>query len=87
VSVNLSPGAKRLKCHAADQAVELLNRGFSPKNIWDGIFTGAVEFLMRKPGIVALHSVTTANALHYAWQHTADDQTCRNPSRQSWPRR
>ena len=60
---------------AADKAVELLNRGFSPRNIWDGILTGAGELLMRKPGIVALHSVTTANALHYAWEHTADDQT------------
>jgi hypothetical protein len=62
---------------AADKAVELLNRGLSPQNIWDGIFTGAGELLMRKPGIVALHSVTTANALHYAWEHTTDDQTRR----------
>ncbi len=32
---------------------------------------------MRKPGILTLHSVTTANALHFAFQQTHDDATRR----------
>ena len=32
---------------------------------------------MRKPGIATLHSCTTTNALHYAFQNTANDDTRR----------
>jgi hypothetical protein len=32
---------------------------------------------MREPGIVSLHSFTTSNAIHYAWQHCSQDQTRR----------
>ena len=32
---------------------------------------------MRQPGIVALHAVTTTNALHYAFTHSGDDATRR----------
>ena len=32
---------------------------------------------MRQPGIVALHSVTTTNALHYAFMTSGDDETRR----------
>jgi hypothetical protein len=62
---------------AAEQTVELLNRGVSPASVWDGIFQGAAELLIREPGIVALHSFTTSNAIHYAWQHCSQDQTRR----------
>ncbi len=62
---------------ACDQVVELLNRKTDPSSIYDALFAGAGELLMRQPGIVALHSVTTTNALHYAFQTASGDQTRR----------
>ena len=62
---------------AADKVVELLNAGFSPRTIWDGIFQSAAELLMRQPGIVSLHSVTTSNAMHFAWEQSGSDETRR----------
>lgn len=59
------------------KVVELLNRQIDPASIWDGIFLDAGELLMRQPGIVGLHCVTTANALHYAYQASSDDKTRR----------
>src|SRR5688572_24265450 len=53
---------------AADLVVETLNRGVAPRTIWDALFAGAAELLMRRPGIATLHAVTTANALHYAFE-------------------
>ncbi len=58
-------------------AVELLNRGNSPQVIWDALFAGAAELLMRSPGIVALHAVTSTNALRYAYAHSGNDETRR----------
>lgn len=62
---------------ACDQVVELLNRGVAPQSIYDALFVGAGELLLRQPGIVALHAVTSTNALYYAFRTTADDQTRR----------
>ena len=62
---------------ASQQVVELLNRGIAPQSIWDALFDGAGELLLRQPGIVALHAVTTTNALHYAYRATGDDLTRR----------
>jgi hypothetical protein len=59
------------------KAVELLNRGVSPQSIWDALFVGAGELLMRQPGIVALHAVTSTNALAYAFRVSANDETRR----------
>jgi len=61
----------------ADKVVELLNREVSPQSIWDAQFVGAGELLARKPGIVALHAVTTSNALRYAWNVSDSDDTRR----------
>ena len=47
----------------------------APRSLWDALFDGAGELLMRQPGIVSLHAVTTTNALHYAFQASADDRT------------
>src|SRR6185295_1653350 len=63
--------------NASDRVVELLKRGVAPQSLWDALFQSAGELLMRKPGIGTLHSVTTTNALHYAFQHTANDETRR----------
>ena len=62
---------------ASDQAVELLNRGVSPQSIWDAVLVGSGELLMRQPGIIGLHTLTTANALHYAYSASANDETRR----------
>jgi hypothetical protein len=55
--------------------VELLNNRVDPASLWDGIFLGAGELLMRQPGIVGLHCVTTANALYFGFQTAQSVQT------------
>lgn len=60
---------------ACDFVIETLNKEIDPSALWDGIFLGAGELLMRQPGIVGLHTVTSANALHYAFQTSADEKT------------
>lgn len=62
---------------AADKVIELLERGVNPQSIWDGIFVGSGELLVRQSGIVALHTLTTSNAINYAFRTTADDHTRR----------
>ena len=62
---------------ACEQVVELLNRGVAPQSVWDALFDGAGELLLRQPGIVSLHAVTSTNALHYAYQSSGDDLTRR----------
>ena len=42
-----------------DQVVETLNRGVSPQSVWDALLVGSGELLMRQPGIVGLHTLTT----------------------------
>jgi hypothetical protein len=60
---------------ACDKVVGQLNRGVAPQSVWDAFFLGAGELLMRQPGIVSLHAATSTNALHYAYQNNADDET------------
>jgi hypothetical protein len=60
---------------AAEQVVELLNAGAAPQSVWDAILCGAGELTMRNPGIVALHAVTTANALRYAYGASSERRT------------
>jgi len=60
---------------ACDKAVELIARGISPQSIWDGIFVGSGELLMREPSIVMVHAVDTANALRYGFQAARDEIT------------
>jgi len=62
---------------SCDKVVELINRGTHPQSICDALFVGAGELLARQPGIVALHSVTSSNALHYAYTASGDDETRR----------
>ncbi|MGE3779391.1 MAG: hypothetical protein AB7F89_19540, partial [Pirellulaceae bacterium] len=38
-----------------------LNEGISPQSIYDALLVGAGELLMRQPGIVGLHAVTSTN--------------------------
>ncbi len=62
---------------AGKRVAELLNKGLAPQSVWDAIFGAAGEMLMRKPGIVSLHSLTTTNAIRYAYQTSGDDETRR----------
>ena len=62
---------------ATDVTVQLLNRGAAPRSVFDGIFIGAGELLMRAPGIISLHAMTFTNAVHYAWHRTQSDETRR----------
>jgi hypothetical protein len=64
-----TPGA------ASAEVVALLKKGLHPQVIWDGLFLMAAELLMRQPGIVGLHCVTTANALHHAYRISGNDET------------
>jgi hypothetical protein len=60
-----------------EKVAELLNKEVDPSSLWDGIFLTAGELLMRQPGIVGVHCVTSANALHYASQASGNDETRR----------
>jgi hypothetical protein len=64
--------------HAScEKVIEIINRGVSPQAVWDALLVGSGELLARQPGIVALHAVTTSNALRYAWNTSANDETRR----------
>jgi hypothetical protein len=62
---------------ACDQVVELLGRDIAPQSVWDALLVGAGELLVRQPGIVGLHAVTSTNALRYAFSASRDDETKR----------
>jgi hypothetical protein len=62
---------------ACDAVVALLNRGVAPQSIWDALQVAAGELLMRQPAIVALHAVTSTNALRFAYQASGNDETRR----------
>jgi hypothetical protein len=59
----------------SEMVVKLLNQEIDPASVWDGLFLGAGELLMRQPGIVGLHCVTTANALHFGYQASGNNET------------
>ncbi len=56
-----------------DRGAALVDRGIAPASLWDAVFAGAAELLARQPGIVALHAVTTTNALAWAFDNSRDD--------------
>jgi hypothetical protein len=59
---------------ACDAVIAQLNRGVAPQSVWDALFLGAGEQLMRRPGIVSLHAVTSANALNFAFRTSKNDE-------------
>ncbi|ETX06489.1 hypothetical protein [Candidatus Entotheonella palauensis] len=60
---------------ACTQVAALLNRGIAPQSIWDALLNAAGELMMRHPGILALHAVTSLNGLYFAYRTTHDDPT------------
>jgi hypothetical protein len=60
---------------ASRLVAEKLDAGFHPAAVWDGLFLHAGELLLRQPGIVGLHTLTTLNALHFAYETSAVERT------------
>lgn len=60
---------------ASEMTVGLLHDGISLQSIWDGMFASAAELSMRQRGIVAIHAVTTTNAIHHAFRTAGDPST------------
>lgn len=59
---------------AAMVATHVLSYGVDANSVWDGVFVGAGELLMRQPGIVSLHGLTTANAMRFIWGNLQDER-------------
>jgi hypothetical protein len=59
---------------ASAAALDAVNRGVSPRSIWDALFEASGELVIRQPGIVSLHAATTTNALHFAFRACASDE-------------
>ena len=66
--------ATRTSC---DKVVELLNKGVAPASIWDGLFLRRGRTADAAAGHRRPARVTSANALHYAYEHSGDDETRR----------
>lgn len=62
---------------ASKKAAELINKGVAPGSIWDAVALVGNELLLRKPGIVGLHAVTSTNSLHYIYGASGNDTTRR----------
>jgi len=62
---------------ACDELVTLSKAGAGPQTFWDALHVASGELLMRQPGIVALHAVTSTNALRYAYQTSESDESRR----------
>jgi len=61
---------------ASAEAASLLVKGRAQAGaIWDAVHLAAGELILRKPGsIAAIHAVTSANALRYAFQASGDPE-------------
>src|SRR5436190_8426563 len=58
-----------------NQVLETINRCVAPQSVWDALLVGSGELLMRQPGIVGIHTLTSTNALRYAFGACGDEQT------------
>lgn len=58
---------------ATDQALAGLVQGTAQAGaVWDAAHLAAGELMVRQPGIYGIHTVTSINALHYAFREAAD---------------
>ena len=62
---------------AVDATAELIGNGIAPQSISDARFLSAGEMLGQQPGIIALHSATTTNAMQYAYRTAYRERTRR----------
>ena len=67
-------GFRRWKpLEAGKEIAELLNGQVSLQSVVDGIYLAGSELMMRQPGIISLHSLTTTNAIQYLANTVQDD--------------
>jgi hypothetical protein len=61
---------------ACAEVASMLNKGkTSPAAVWDAVHLAAAEVRLRASGgsaLASIHTVTSTNALHYAWQSAPD---------------
>jgi hypothetical protein len=61
---------------ACDRAAMLVASGAcTAQAVWDATHLSAGELMMRQPGIAGVHTVTSANSMHYAFRTARDPQT------------
>ena len=61
---------------ACKQALVQLESGKTQaQGAWDAIHLASGELIMRQPGILGIHAVTSTNALHYAFRTAANPET------------
>jgi hypothetical protein len=60
---------------AGGVVVDHLKRGTAPGTLWDALFAAAAELVLRQPGILPVHALTTASALHYAYSASSRART------------
>lgn len=61
---------------ASDLAVQLLAEGKCRAGaVWDAVYLAAGELMMRQPGIAGVHTVTSANGLHFGFRASGDPRT------------
>jgi hypothetical protein len=60
---------------ASEATLRLSNDGVAPGLLWDAILLAGNELMVRQPGIIPLHAVTAANALHYIFRASGDATT------------
>ena len=60
---------------AALEAARAINNGVAASSVWDAVLLAGADLLVRSPGIVAIHAMTAANSLHFAFQSSGVDRT------------
>lgn len=60
---------------SAAAADSLLKGKVHAPAVWDAVHLAAGELMMRVPGILGVHTVTSVNALHYAFRVSSDSET------------
>jgi len=61
---------------ACGGTVDLLTKGEArASSLWDAVHLAAGELMMRLPGILGVHAVTSINALHYAFRVAGNPET------------
>lgn len=65
---------KPVEASAAAAGLLLKGKVHAPA-VWDAVHLAAGELMMRVPGILGVHTVTSVNALHYAYRVSSDDET------------
>jgi hypothetical protein len=58
---------------ASDLVADMFGKNVSVQSVTDGLYLASVELLLRQRGIIAMHAVTTTNALQYAFRQLSAD--------------